>query len=225
MNTENTDNGQQPNPGDVAASGTADTAKPEGVASTETQPAEGQGEGTQDAAATEADKAGDGSTEAVAEGAPEAYADFEVPEGYTLDGPRLEQAQALFKEANLPQAAAQKLVSAYCQMDAENGSIREKALTDAREQQRETWGVQARTELGDQYDRTVSMATTAVQAVNDPALTEAFNAEGWGNHPALIKAFAFFGKSLRDSDMDTGNQGTTSQPMSIEERMYPSMKK
>jgi len=44
---------------------------------------------------------------------PETYEEFKVPEGYTLDKAAIEKASPLFKELNLTQDQAQKLVDFY----------------------------------------------------------------------------------------------------------------
>ena len=62
------------------------------------------------------------------------------------------------------------------------------------------------------------VAKTAVQATQNPKLLEAFNEMGWGNHPELIKAFAFFGKMMRDSGSEVGSPGGTEQPKKPWER-------
>src|SRR6266850_2111484 len=48
-----------------------------------------------------------------AEGAPEKYADFKVPDGFKFDPTALTEAQATFKELNLTKDQAQKLVDTY----------------------------------------------------------------------------------------------------------------
>src|SRR5262245_3138783 len=55
----------------------------------------------------------EGEGETPPEGAPEKYEAFKLPEGYEFDKDSLTSAQALFKELNLPQASAQKLVDMY----------------------------------------------------------------------------------------------------------------
>lgn len=192
-------------------------ANPSAEGATESPEVGGQGQAETDATEAEA-------KEAV--GAPETYADFTLPEGYTLDGERLEFAQGLFKEANLPQATAQKLIEAFCQADGENAATRAAFLEQERAQRIETWGQQAKQELGAKYDESITLARAAVAAVNDPALLEAFNNEGWGNHPALIKAFAKFGEMARGSG-PKGLEGETAtvdrSSIPIEKRLYPNM--
>lgn len=231
MNTEIPGNeGQQPNPADVAADATQTGDKSQG--STEGDAADGSGQGGEHAADTAADKTteGDGpKDDTAAAGAPETYADFTLPEGYELTGERLEQAQSMFKDLNLTQEQAQKLVDRYVTLDGENATARQKVLDDARDQRIEQWGSESRSELGDKYDATVEQARYAVQTINDPKLKEAFDAEGWGNHPSLIKAFAFFGAMLKESPMDgvggnnaRGQSASTGDPeQDRANRMYP----
>ena len=58
------------------------------------------------------DQAADSSTDdgKGKEGAPEAYAEFTLPEGVKIDAAKLEQALPIFKELNLTQEQAQKLI-------------------------------------------------------------------------------------------------------------------
>jgi hypothetical protein len=233
MNTEIPGSeGQQPNPADAAVDATQTNDKAQD--STEGQAADGSGQGGENATATDDGQKpeGDGQKDdTAAAGAPESYADFTLPEGYELTGERLEQAQAMFKDLNLTQEQAQKLVDRYVTLDGENATARQKLLDDAREQKIEQWGNESRAELKDQYDSTVESARYAVQTINDPALKEAFDKEGWGNHPSLIKAFSFFGKMLQENPMDglggnnqRGRTSTGDPEQDRANRMYPNQK-
>ena len=85
------------------------------------------------------------------------------------------------------------------------------------------WGEESKAALGDKYDETVGYARTAVQAVGDESLTQAFDEMGWGNHPALINAFAFFGRIARDSPSDTGGAGGGSGYQPPAARLWPDL--
>jgi hypothetical protein len=202
---------------DAVTDTTAAAANPDATTATVPAVVEGQGQADADATKPEGDKPED--KEPV--GAPEAYAPFEVPEGFTLEGERLEWAQAQFKELNLSQAQAQKLVAAYCQANGENLATQAAFLEQERAQRIETWGQQAKEVFGAKYDETLTLARAGVAAVNDPELLEVFNAEGWGNHPALIKAFAKLGELARGSGPKglEGETARTEQP-SDGDRMY-----
>jgi len=239
MNTENTnpDAGQQPNPGAVEGAAT-DAANPNGQPATAQGSSDGQGnggseagdagkQGGADGAGSEV-KAGDGQdkTEETPEltGAPEAYGDFALPDGFTLDGDRKELALSLFRDSNLSQAGAQKYIDAFTKLVGEDESMRAQAMEAAIVQQRDDWAKQAKTELGDKYDEAVGFARTAVQAVNRPELIKAFDELGWGNHPEMIRVFEFFGRSMRDSPVEgIGSGGAAPQKLPPHKIMYPDM--
>lgn len=219
MDTNSTD-GSTPNPADAvtATETTTQDQKP-----TEAEGTEGQEKGGKDAAATEGDKS-EKTDEATTEGAPEQYEAFTLPEGYTLEGERLEMAVSTFKELNLPQEAAQRLVEAYCKADAENGEARNALFEEARAQQIEQWGTEARTQLGDRFDQAVANAAFAASLVQDPEVVNAMEQQGWGNHPAMLKMLDFFGSKFREGGMDGvggGRGGGGDKPLS--NRMYPNM--
>lgn len=213
MTTE-TETGQQPNPGE--SDDTTEAAKT--TAETGTDPAKAQGEGTGgDEPGTEGE---DKPTDA---GPPEAYADFNLPENFTLDGERKEATLSLFRELGLSQERGQKAIDHFIKTVGEDSAVQQQAMEAAVAQQREAWGNQAKAELGAKYDEEVAMATTAVQATQNPKLLEAFNELGWGNHPELIKTFAFFGRMMRDSPVDGLTQeGSTATEKSTADRLFGS---
>lgn len=235
MNTENNGGaGQQPNP-DGAAGG-------EGGAAVVDQPAGGQGGGEGGDTNKEAGAAGeqgvkDGASDggegkggkegggADPTGAPEAYADFTMPEGFTLDGDRKTAAVELFRDLNLSQEQAQRAVDHFIKTIGEDEGARAAAVEAAVAKQRDEWSQQLKTQWGPDYDKELGHARSAVAAINDPALLEAFEQHGWGDHPALCKAFATFGKLLRDSPI-TGIGGGDGQATKqrAEQVMWPGMK-
>lgn len=231
---DTTTTGQQPNPGDGDASATT-AANPNADQSTATGDAPGQGDGGDAAGGDNAgeqgktgesgDGTGDDPNAAVEfNGAPEAYADFKLPEGIVLEGARKDAAVELFRKMNLSQDGAQAAVDHFIRTMGEDDAARTVAMEAAVAQQRDDWGRQAKAELGEKYDGEVAMAKTAVQAMQNPKLVEAFDEQGWGNHPELIKAFAFFGKMMRDSPVDgIGNSGNAPVAQTPWDAMYPDM--
>lgn len=241
MNTEDTNSaaGQQSNPGDGAGSAT-DAANPNGQPATAPDAAGGQGEGGDNAggdAGKQGDqgapsgdgKAGDGAAKTdeappVLTGAPEAYADFQIPEGFQLDGERKEAALALFRDTNLSQAGAQRAIDHFIKLVGEDEATRAAAMEAAVAQQRDEWGKQAKAELGDKYEEEVAFARTAVHALQNPKLIAAFDELGWGDHPELIKAFSMFGRMMRDSPVDgIGNSGAAKPQVKPWNLLYPDM--
>ena len=204
----------------TATDTTAAAANPDATASTDSAVVEGQGQA--DASTdSKADEAKDDPA-----GAPEAYADFTLPEGYTLDGERMEMAQGLFRELGLSQDKAQKAIEAFCKADSENASVRQTFLDTERQQRIETWGNQAKEVFGARYDETITLARAGVAAVNSPELLAAFNDEGWGNHPELIRAFAKLGELTRGSGpkgLESETTVTDRSAIPIEKRLYPNM--
>lgn len=229
MNTENTNTGGDQQTQTGATGGEANqAANPEAQGSTATPPAEGQGNGGDAGSAagnegTQGDKAaGDGQQQPPA-GAPEQYEQFTVPEGYVLEGPRLEMAIEKFKGWGFNQAQAQEAIDAFCKADGENATIMQAAAEQATAQKREAWGQQAMAKFGDKFDAEVAYAKTALANFGTDELITAFVEEGWGNHPAMLEFFGKIGRLSRDSSMDgIGSQGGTQTQRSIEDRMYPS---
>lgn len=219
------------NPGEGAASNenSTTTATQQDTGATGQPGSEGKGEGgaaTGSEAAGSEGKGGNANPteDGAAAGAPEQYEAFQLAEGFALDGDRLKTATDFFKANNWTQEQAQQAINLYTSMAGEDANALQQALDDQRTQQIEQWGQQAKAQLGDKYDTTVSLATTAVKFLNDPELTKAFEEQGWGNHPALINAFGKFGEFLRDSPMDAGGAGGGGgAPKSLAERMYPAM--
>ena len=212
MSTDNANTASNPNPGAGDTTTTTETPQVPGssapagtdgggsggsAAGNDGKPNEGEGGG-------EAGKPEDGKTSA----APEQYGQFNLPEGFSLEGDRLGAATQFFKAKGWTLEQAQEAVDLYTQMAGQDAAAMQQAMEAQRLQQVEQWGVDAKQQLGAKYDETVGLATTAVKAINDPDLTKAFNELGWGNHPTMIKAFAFFGGFLRDSKVD-GLGGTT----------------
>ncbi|KRG52703.1 hypothetical protein [Stenotrophomonas beteli] len=212
MSTDNANTASNPNPGAGDTTTTTETPQVPGssapagtdgggsggnAAGNDGKPNEGEGGG-------EAGKPGDGKTSA----APEQYGQFNLPEGFTLEGDRLGAATQFFKAKGWTQEQAQEAVDLYTQMAGQDAAAMQQAVEAQRLQQIEQWGTETKQQLGAKYDETVGLATTAVKAINDPELTKAFNEQGWGNHPAMVNAFAFMGRFLRDSKID-GLGGTT----------------
>ncbi|WP_049446581.1 hypothetical protein [Stenotrophomonas maltophilia] len=225
MSTETATETSTQNSGDGEGKTTTSTTEQQGTGGSGQPATEGTGNGG-DAKGTTSTGTKDEGGEAgkskgdTSDGAPEQYEAFKVPEGFTLEGDRLGQATEFFKAKGWTQEQAQEAVDLYTQMAGQDAAALQQAVEAQRLQQLEQWGVDAKQQLGAKYDETVGLATTAVKAINDPGLTKAFNELGWGNHPTMIKAFAFFGEFLRDSKVDGLGGTTTSGTQSTGDRMY-----
>ena len=225
MSTETATETSTQNSGEGEGKTTTSTTEQQGTGGSGQPATEGTGNGGDAKGTTSTETKDEGgeagkSKGATSDGAPEQYEAFKVPEGFTLEGDRLGQATEFFKAKGWTQEQAQEAVDLYAQMAGQDAAAMQQAMEAQRLQQVEQWGVDAKQQLGAKYDETVGLATTAVKAINDPELTKAFNDLGWGNHPTMIKAFAFFGGFLRDSKVDGLGGTTTSGTQSTGDRMY-----
>lgn len=134
------------------------------------------------------------------EGAPEAYTDFTIPEGMTLEKESLEAASALFKELGLTQANAQKLVDFHTGMLAAAA----KASQDAYATTRKEWldSAMADKDISANLPAIKETIGKAKAQINDPELVQAFNQimdiSGVGDHPAFIKMFHRMAKAMTE---------------------------
>ena len=208
------------------------SAKPNTEPARDAGNVEGKGDGAKpatagDTASTEAKPDGKGNaTDAKADDVPAAieYADFSLPEGITLEGERKEQVVGLFQSLKLDQSQGQGLIDWFAANEGERVKSVEAAVESAIMAKREEWAQQSATLFGEHQARELGYAKTAVLAVKDPELEKAWDELGWGNHPALLKAFATFGRMMREAPMDgIGSHGHGRGQIPIEERVYPNM--
>lgn len=126
-----------------------------------------------------------------AEGAPEKYEPFTVPEGYQLDEKAGTDAQALFKELGLPQAAAQRLIDLYAKTNLESAEAPFAAFREMKEDWRKQ--VMDNPKLGPRIAAVRENIGRALDFLGNPALTtrfrEAMDVTGAGDHPAFVEAF------------------------------------
>lgn len=181
-------------------------------------------EETRRAALTDAERAAEDATkaeEAKANEVPEAY-EFKVPEGMELDAEVAQATTAIFKELDISQGKADKLTQLYT----------EKMLPMFAKRQQDTWqatvdgwktAAQKDPEIGgDHFKQSSSDALRVVNTIGTPALKEAFNQFGLGNHPEFVRVFAKMAQYLKeDSFVDGISKG--GETKSIAEKMYPGM--
>lgn len=161
-------------------------------------------------------------------GAPEKYGDFKLPDGYKFDEKQLTDASALFKEMNLTQDQAQKLVDHYAANSLQASEAPYKAWADLQKQ----W-------MGDIADRFGSKADTVRTDIGKaigtlpPSLARSFRAAldltGAGSNPDIVEGLHIMLKGLVEGgSVRQGNQSpeankapnTSSRP-SAAEAMYP----
>lgn len=158
-------------------------------------------------------------TTAAATGAPESYADFELPTGLTLEAPRLEELKAHFKELGLTQEQAQKAAIREATSSKQSMDAQVAAVT----QLRESWVNAARTDAeigGDGFDQNLAAAKLGLSKFGTPALNEFLRTSGIGSHPEVIRVFTRIGKTLKEDQPTPGSGGVAPQKKDLADRMY-----
>lgn len=124
-------------------------------------------------------------------GAPEAYTAFNVPEGYTLDEDVSKEASGIFKELNLDQGQAQKLVDFY--VGKTNEAVN--APYEVWRQTQQEWIKQVKNDptIGPRLNEVTNTISRAIDGLGDAKLAQEFRQAmdytGAGNNPAFIRAF------------------------------------
>lgn len=149
-----------------------------------------------------------GSDPPAAPGAPAEYAAFTLPEGYVLEGERLDTLVAFAKTNNWTQAQAQAAVDKHIELS-------EQGVAMVREAKVKAWDAAAEAEYGQHYEAIVTDAKAAIAwAQKDrPSLLKTFEDEGWGSHPDALWALAQLGRLTREAPVQgLGNETAGSPP-------------
>lgn len=150
---------------------------------------------------------------------PESYADFDMPEGVTLDDAALKDALPLLKEANLSQEQAQQLVTWYAgrvQADTARQVDSFNELVDG-------WLEQSKADKefgGDKFDESIGVAQQAVAKLGTPELKQLLDDHGVGNHPEVIRFMVRVGK-LTQEDVPGGSTAPSTPEQNRVDILYP----
>jgi hypothetical protein len=142
-------------------------------------------------------------------GAPETYAEFKAPEGYTLDEATVAKATPIFKELGLSQDQAQKLVDFYGDLSREAAEEPFKAYEATRNGWRDevikdaTLG-NGKDGLKPEVQARIQKAIDILPPADATALREALTLTGAGDHPAFIRAFNALADRLTEGSPVTG---------------------
>ena len=153
------------------------------------------------------------------QGAPEKYTDFTMPEGMTLDKDTADKAMALFKEMNLSQEQAQKLVT----LQAENAKALNEATLQGYQQQTNEWKESSVKLYGAKSQEEFAVAAQAINRFGTPELRTILNETGLGNHPELVKFFVQVGHAIKEDSPADGRK--VGEKVSDADLFFPGMKK
>jgi hypothetical protein len=146
-----------------------------------------------------------------AAGAPEAYTEFKVPDGFSLDEAVSKEASALFKGLGLNQDQAQSMVDFYTVKTKEAFDAPYNAWRDTQEK----WvnEIKADPDLGGKLDAVKSSISKAIDSLGDTKLAtefrEAMDYTGAGNNPAFIRAFYKLAQRVTEGGVVSGRGPST----------------
>lgn len=192
------------------------TAEVEVAAATATDPAQS---GQPAAAETPAEGEQPDTEAEVATGAPEAYADFTVPEGVALDTEVLGEFTDAARELNLPQEQAQRVVDLGIKMSQKWA---EQAASQVQELQA-GWRRDAEADPefgGDALPQNLATAKKTLDAFATPELRQLMDESKLGDHPEFIRMFVKIGKTISEDTLITPSGEAVKAPRSHAERIF-----
>lgn len=156
---------------------------------------------------------------------PEAYAEFELPEGIELDEVSLGKATPLFKELGLSQEKAQKAVSLYADLMQSNAQAQAEAWADTQKEWIKT-SIDDKEIGGSQeaLSKNLTYAAKAIDRFGGDTLREVLDQTGMGNHPAFVKFFINLGKQIGEDGFTPNTSGEKAEAKDLAELMYPDAK-
>ncbi|CAB5162273.1 putative protease [uncultured Caudovirales phage] len=188
---------------------TSSTASDEGAAT--------GGEKSQDGGAGEQQDGG------AQTGAPDEYAEFNMPEGITLDPEVGTDLKSLAKDLDLSQEQAQKVADLGAKLTQKWGD----ALQSQIEAQSNAWidAAKADKEIGgDKLNENLGLAKSALGKFGTPELRELLNTSRLANNPEVIRLLAKVGQAISDDSRAVTGTGSPS-PSTLADRMYPSQQR
>lgn len=179
------------------------------------------------------DKTGDKTPkdgEPVLTGAPEKYADFTLPDGFTADKEMMGAAGELFKKMNISQDGAQQLVDFY----VKNLQAAQEAPFKAYIDMKQGWTDEVNTKYGKDIAEGGKHFTAVGSLLEklgpaEAPFREAMDVTGVGSHPAFVAAFIKLAEMLGSGTHVKGNgpsplgqsDSSKSQVRSLAQSMYP----
>lgn len=156
-------------------------------------------------------------------GAPEKYADFKLPEGFTIqDQERFTKFTDLAKSKNLSQEDAQAFIDLAIANSTEAGKAQEAAL----EAQEKAWmdEIQKDPELGGaNAAATIEYAKRSLKTFAQGKFMEVLEDKKFGrlgNHPDFVRTFVAIGKAMSEDKVVDGRPSGTADEKSAADVLY-----
>lgn len=157
------------------------------------------------------------------EDAPEKYEDFAVPDGVTVDPATMDEASGIFKEMNLSQENAQKLIDFQAKRAAEDM----KNASDTWSKTMDEWAASAKSDKefgGAKFEENISIAKEGKEAFGGEEFDNMLESTGVGNHPEMLRFLVKVGAVVKEHNILQGTS-TAASNTTAADRMYPTMKK
>ena len=137
--------------------------------------------------------------------APEKYEDFKLPEGVQIfDAPLLEEAKVAFKELNLSQSKAQRLIDLQVKAAESLNKMNVEGFIKVKNE----WKAETQKLLGASWKADRVTAGKAIEILGTPELRKMLIDTGVGNHPELVKFFIEAGKLVSEDTLVNGKRKT-----------------
>lgn len=152
------------------------------------------------------------------EGAPESYEAFTVPEGFQMDEARTTEVNSLFKELNLTQGNAQKLIDAYCKFAKDQEAAQASALMERQKEWRSS--IRSREDFREQKalaDKGVRLLLTT------DAQRQLFTGTWLQDSPELFDLFVTAGRLVAEDNMTPAAQPATPTESQINMKRFPDL--
>jgi len=153
------------------------------------------------------------------DGAPEAYEDFTLPEGYEFAEEAKSNFTELAKANNLTQAEAQKFVDLAAKHTQDLQAQQAKQYEDVQK----AWVDEIKKDTdfgGSNYEDTITRAKRTLNSFGSKALFDLLDRSGYGNNPEIIKLLARVDKELGEDQSAGGASSGEATDKSAADTLY-----
>ena len=153
---------------------------------------------------------------------PQTYAEFNFPDGVTADAALMGGFGAIARQQGWSQEEAQQAIDLHLQALSRYSETQRQTW----HRQQEEWTSQLKTDReygGPAFSRNVGIAVRAIERFGTPALKEALDASGLGNHPELVRFCYRVGKAIAEDRFVPTHRGGGARTAA--EVLYPNQSK